>query len=113
MDDLTRVLLGSILRLLHQHMAKDHHVVRAYPRQHRCINHRVQRALIVVATTHGAPAIAPAPTSATGPSYRPMEPLSPHPTHFTLAARSDNLDRFYGRTVGVTPLSTNGGADTS
>jgi hypothetical protein len=115
MNDLTHILLGSILHLLHQDMTRDHHVVRAYPRQRRRINHRVQRVLKATTRTHRAPATAPAPTQppATGPSYRSMEPSPPHPMHFTPAVRSDDLDRFYGRIVGVAPLSTNDGAGRS
>jgi hypothetical protein len=56
MDDLTRVLLGSILRLLHQEMESNHNVVRAYPRQRRHVNRRVQRSLRAVAAAHNTPA---------------------------------------------------------
>jgi hypothetical protein len=56
MDDLTRLHLGSILRLLHQDIARNHNVIRAYPRQRRRVNRQVQRALRVAVTVHNASA---------------------------------------------------------
>jgi hypothetical protein len=115
MDDLTRVLLGSIMRLLHQDMARDHQLVRAYPRHRRRNNRRVQRALRVAAAAQGTPATARALEQplTTEPSYMPMEPSPPHPAHFIPTARSDDLSQFYGQIEGVNPLSAIGGVGTS
>jgi hypothetical protein len=115
MDDLTRVLLGSILRLLRQDMTRNHNMARAYLRQWR--PPPVQRDIRAAVVAHSASATAltegPASQPAIGPSYRPMELSLPHPTFFSPVARSDDLDQFYGRTVGVTPLPASGGAGTS
>jgi hypothetical protein len=56
MDDRTRVILGSILHFLHQDMARNHDVVRAYLRQRRRVNRLVQRALRMMVMVHNAPA---------------------------------------------------------
>jgi hypothetical protein len=42
-----------------------------------------------------------------------MEPPPPHLAFFAPTARSDDLGRFYGRTVGVNPLLASCGAGTS
>jgi hypothetical protein len=96
-------------------MARDHPLVRAVPRHRRCLNRRGQRALRAVVVPQGIPvvALALAQPPATKPLYRSIEPSSPHPVHFTLVARSNDLGRFYGRTDGVTPLSAISGAGTS
>jgi hypothetical protein len=117
MDDRTRVILSSILRFLHQDMARNHDVVRAYLGQRRRVNRLVQRALRATVTVHNAPAtvLTQGPTlqPATGPSHRPMELSPPHPAFSSPVVRSDDLNWFYGRTVGVTPLPASGGAGTS
>jgi hypothetical protein len=65
MDDLIRVLQGSILRL-HQDMARGQ-LDRGYPRHHHRLNCRLQRALRAVVATRGTliVVLAPAATSTT------------------------------------------------
>jgi hypothetical protein len=103
------------MRLLHQDMTRDHQLVRAYPCHHHHLNRRVQMALRAATAEQVTPAIASAPANppTTEPSYRPMEHSPPHPAQFTLAARSNDLGRFYGQTEGVTPLLVNGDAGTN
>jgi hypothetical protein len=99
LDDLTHVLQGSIPCLLHHDMARDHPLVRPFPCHHCQHNHRVQMTLRAVVVVPVARAL----KTTSKPSYRPMEPSPPQPTHFTVMVRSHDLGRFYGRTEGLTP----------
>jgi hypothetical protein len=115
MDGFIQALLGPIMGLLYPDMARDHKLVRAYPRHRRRLNRRVQRALRAAIAAQGtlAATSALAQPPPTEPSYMSMEPLPPYTAHFTPTVRSNDLGRFYGRTEGVTPLSANGDACTS
>jgi hypothetical protein len=100
MDGFIQALLGPIMGLLYPDMARDHKLVRAYPRHRRHLNRRVQRALRAAIAAQGtlAATSALAQPPPTEPSYMSMEPLPPYTAHFTPTVRSNDLGRFYGRT---------------
>jgi hypothetical protein len=108
MDDLIRVLLGSILLSSLQDLTRNHNLVRAYPRQRHRVNRRVQRTLRTATMVNREPSIASAHEPTEPPvielSYRPMEPSPPHSVLFTPVARSDDLGWFYGWTIGGHPF---------